>query len=50
MILVDMDPNTEGIERVEQLLYCGMTRAKVQLGLVANSENSSNQRFLQDSD
>jgi hypothetical protein len=50
VILVDVDPNTEDLDRAEQLLYCGMTRATVRLDLVVYGENSYNQRFLQDGD
>ena len=46
VILVDVDPNTEHLERAEQLLYCGMTRATVRLDLVVNSENDFNRRFI----
>ena len=45
VILVDVDPNTEHLERAEQLLYCGMTRATVRLDLVVNNGNEYNQRF-----
>ena len=48
MILVDVDPNTEHLERAEQLLYCGMTRATVRLDMVVNSNNTYNQRFLKE--
>jgi len=48
VILVDVDPNTEHLERAEQLLYCGMTRATVRLDMVVNSENDFNQRFIDD--
>ena len=46
VILVDVEPNTEHLERAEQLLYCGMTRATVRLDLVVNSENDFNRRFI----
>ena len=48
VILVDVDPNTEHLERAEQLLYCGMTRATVRLDMVVNSNNTYNQRFLKE--
>jgi len=47
VILVDVDPNTEHLERAEQVLYCGMTRATVRLDLVVNTANEYNSRFLE---
>ena len=47
VILVDIDPNTEHLERAEQVLYCGMTRATVRLDLVVNTANEYNRRFLE---
>jgi len=46
VIRVDVNPDTEHLERAEQLLYCGMTRATVRLDLVVNSENDFNRRFI----
>lgn len=46
VILVDVDPRAERLEREERLLFCGMTRATVRLELVVNSENDYNRRFL----
>jgi hypothetical protein len=48
VILVDVDPDTEHLERAEQLLYCGMTRATVRLDLVVNNGNDFNRRFIDD--
>ena len=46
VILVDVNPNTEDLERAEQLLYCGMTRATVRSDMVVNSGNDFNRRFI----
>ncbi len=46
VILVDIDPQPDRVERWERLLYCGMTRATVRLDLVVQSENPENRRFL----
>ena len=46
VILVDVDPRAERLEREERLLFCGMTRATVRLELVVNSENDYNRRFV----
>lgn len=45
VILVAIDPNTEFLTHAERILFCGMTRATVQLELVVNSENEYNSRF-----
>lgn len=46
VILVDVDPKPERLEREERLLFCGMTRATVRLELVVNRENDYNRRFI----
>ena len=46
VILVDVDPRAERLEREERLLFCGMTRATVRLELVVNRENDYNRRFI----
>jgi superfamily I DNA and RNA helicase len=46
VILVDVDPAADRIEREERLLYCGMTRATVRLDLVMQQDNPANRRFL----
>ena len=46
VILVDVDPREDRLEREERLLFCGMTRATVRLELVVNSKNEYNRRFL----
>ena len=46
VILVDMDPRAERLEREERLPFCGMTRATVRLELVVNRENDYNRRFI----
>ena len=47
VILVDVDPRAERLEREERLLFCGMTRATVRLELVVNRENDYNRRFIE---
>lgn len=47
VILVDVDPDSDQLERYEQLLYCGMARATVRLDLVVNKRNEYNSRFLE---
>lgn len=39
VVLCDVDPEPEGFERWERLLYCGMTRATVRLDLLVNGRN-----------
>jgi hypothetical protein len=46
VILVDVDPREDRLEREERLLFCGMTRATVRLELVVNRENAYNRRFI----
>ena len=46
VILVDVDPAADRLEREERLLYCGMTRATVRLDLVVQQDNPANRRFL----
>ena len=47
VILVDVDPRADRLEREERLLFCGMTRATVRLELVVNRENDYNRRFVE---
>jgi len=47
VILVDVNPSTKHLERAEQLLYCGMTRATVRLELVACRDNEYNSRLFE---
>ena len=47
VIMVDVDPRAERLEREERLLFCGMTRATVRLELVVNRENHYNRRFIE---
>lgn len=47
VILVDVDPREDRLERDERQLYCGMTRATVRLELVAQGDNPANARFLE---
>lgn len=46
IILVDVDPEHERIDKEEQLLFCGMTRATVRLDMVVCTGNPENGRFL----
>jgi len=46
VILVDIDPKVDRMDREDRLLYCGMTRATVRLDLVVRSDNPENRRFL----
>ena len=39
VILVDVDPNPDDIERAQRVLYCGMTRATVRLKMLLNQNN-----------
>ena len=45
VILVDVDPNPDRMDREQRLLYCGMTRAAVRLELVVNRENDAYARL-----
>ncbi|MES9819362.1 MAG: NERD domain-containing protein [Candidatus Thiodiazotropha sp.] len=47
VILVDVDPQNDRIDREERLLYCGMTRATVRLDMVVCTGNAENRRFLE---
>ncbi len=47
VILVDVDPASDRIERKERLLYCGMTRAAVRLDLVVRAGSPENRRSLE---
>ncbi len=47
VILVDVDPQPDRIDRELRLLYCGMTRATIQLGMLVNTNNAENSRFLE---
>lgn len=47
VILVDVDPQNDRIDREERLLYCGMTRATVRLDMVVCTGNPENRRFLE---
>lgn len=46
VVLVDVDPQNDRIDREERLLYCGMTRATVRLDIVVCTDNPENRRFL----
>lgn|GEM_PF-6363299 len=46
VILVDVDLQTDRIDRDERLLYCDMTRATVRLDMVVCTGNPENHRFL----
>lgn len=46
VILVDVDPQNDRVDRENRLLYCGMTRATVRLDMVARTDNPENRRFL----
>ncbi len=45
VILVDVDPDPDKLDRYQRLLYCGMTRATVRLELVVNRNNDYYSRF-----
>jgi hypothetical protein len=45
VILVDIDPSDDKLERQERLLFCGMSRATVRLELVVNGANAYCERF-----
>lgn len=45
VILVDVDPAPESLERDLRLIYCGMTRATVRLELLLRGDNPENRRF-----
>ena len=45
VILVDVDPNPDRMDREQRLLYCGMTRAAVRLELVVNRANDAYARL-----
>ena len=47
VILVDIDPRSDRMEREQRLLFCGMTRATVRLELVVNKRNLANQSLLE---
>jgi superfamily I DNA and RNA helicase len=46
VILVNVDPKEDRLEREERLLFYGMTRATVRVELVVNRENDFNRRFI----
>ncbi len=46
VILVDVDPDPEKLDRAWRLLYCGMTRATVRLEMLVNENNPECRRFL----
>jgi superfamily I DNA and RNA helicase len=46
VILVDVDPNPDKLDRAWRLLYCGMTRATVRLEMLVNENNPECRRFL----
>ena len=41
VILADVDPNAEQLDRALRLLYCGMTRAAVRLEILVNRANDA---------
>ena len=45
VILVDVDPSPDRMDREQRLLYCGMTRASVRLELVVNRANDAYARL-----
>ena len=47
VILVDVDPNPDRIERERKVLFCGMTRATVRLDIVARESNPENGRLFE---
>ena len=46
VILVDVDPGPDRMDRAQRLLYCGMTRAVVRLDIVVNRANDACARLL----
>ncbi len=47
VILVDIDPDPRQRERMNRLLFCGMTRATVRLELVVREGNPANRIFFE---
>jgi len=48
VILVDVDPDSDRLERAQRTLYCGMTRATVRLDIVPKEDNPENEIFFKE--
>lgn len=47
VILVDVDPKPDRLERERRLLFCGMTRATVRLDMLVKAGNPVNDRYVE---